>query len=82
MKPSGRNITAVGTTSVMSRIVDQIFKQLRIDEEVVLSHGKLNALKDAVICAPEMMTKAFYNKNDSKSFCLIRNVGSQNEVVS
>ena len=53
LKSSERNTTDVGTTSVMSRVVDQIFKQLRIGEEVVLRHGKLNALKGAVICATE-----------------------------
>ena len=52
----------------MSRTVGRIFKQLAMDKDIIIPPGKLNALKDAIICAPEMMTKAFSTRTIQKAF--------------
>ena len=41
-----------------------------MDKEIVISHGKLNALKDAVVCVPDMMTKAFTERKIQKAFII------------
>ena len=45
-----------------------MFKKLSMNKEVILSTGKLNALKDCIICSPDMMTKAFSERTIQKSF--------------
>ena len=49
-------------------LVDKMFKNLSINKDVVLSIGKLNALKDCIVCTPEMMTNAFTTKTIQKAF--------------
>ena len=65
---SGRNSTSVGTVSDMSLTVNKMFKKLSMHKKVVLSTGKLNALKDCVICSPDMMTKSFTSRTIQKAF--------------
>ena len=65
---SGRNTTSLGSITDMSNTVDIMFKKLTMNKEVVLSTGKRNALKDCIICSPDMMTKAFSERTIQKSF--------------
>ena len=65
---SGRNSTSVGSMSGMTLSVDKMFKKLSVDKDVVLSTGKLNALKDCMICTPDMMTNAFTTRTIQKVF--------------
>ena len=59
LKMAGRNSTSVGTVSDMTITVDKMFKNLSFDKEIILRTDKLNALKDRVVCSPEIMTKSF-----------------------
>lgn len=38
----------------MSNAVNQMFKKLSRDKNVILSAGKLNALKDCIVYSPDM----------------------------
>ena len=68
LKMSGRNSTSVGTTSDMTCTVDNMFKKLSMDKGVILSTGKLNDLKDCIICTPNMMPQAFTTRKIQKAF--------------
>ena len=49
-------------------LVDKMFKNLSINKDMMLSTGKLNALKDCIVCTPEMTTNAFTTKTIQKAF--------------
>ena len=67
LEMSCRNSTYAGSISDMTLSVDKMFKKLSINKDVVLSIGKLNTLKDCIICTPEMMTNAFTTRTIQKA---------------
>ena len=68
LKMAGRNLTSVGTVSDMTITVDKMFKKLSLNKEIILSTGKLNTLKDCIVCSPDMMTKSFSTRTIQKAF--------------
>lgn len=62
LKMLKRNTIYIGSILHMNNTVDIMFKKVSMNKEVVLSIGKLNALKYRIICSHDMITKAFTDR--------------------
>ena len=68
LKQCGKYMTSVGMERPLTNVIMSLFKDLRAERKLLLSTVKENALKDLLLTAPDMVSKAFTEKSLVSSF--------------
>ena len=61
-------MTSIGCEKLLSILIDLLFKKLRKDKTLQLSHLKESSLKDLLVTAPEMIAAVFTKSSLIQSF--------------
>ena len=68
MKLSSRTMPSVGSEKPLTTLVDMLFKYLKKDKILILSHLKECSLKDLIVTSPDIITASFSQSSLVKSF--------------